>query len=83
MNLRCDNYFVEDEAWHEAADRYAGFLEQNKDKKVVLLELGVGFNTPVFCFLRTGKSKTKTLRKQRNSGHLQILTIDYEERRCA
>ena len=47
MNLRCDNYFVEDEAWHEAADRYAGFLEQNKDKKVVLLELGVGFNTPI------------------------------------
>ena len=47
MNLRCDNYFVEDEAWHEAADRYTGFLEQNKDKKVVLLELGVGFNTPI------------------------------------
>lgn len=47
MNLRCDNYFVEDEAWHEAADRYAGFVEQNKDKKVVLLELGVGFNTPI------------------------------------
>lgn len=47
MNLRCDNYFVEDETWHEAADRYAGFLEQHKDKKVVLLELGVGFNTPI------------------------------------
>lgn len=48
MNLRCDNYFAEDEAWHEAADRYADFLEQNKDKKVVLLELGVGFNTPAY-----------------------------------
>ena len=47
MNLRCDNYFVEDEAWHEAADRYADFLEQNRNKKVVLLELGVGFNTPI------------------------------------
>lgn len=47
MNLRCDNYFVEDEAWHEAADRYAGFLERNKEKNVVLLELGVGFNTPI------------------------------------
>ena len=47
MNLRCDSYFVEDEEWHEAADRYADFLEQNKDKKVVLLELGVGFNTPI------------------------------------
>lgn len=51
MHLRCDNYFVEDEAWHEAADRYADFLEQNKGKKVVLLELGVGFNTPVIIRL--------------------------------
>lgn len=47
MHLRCDNYFVEDEQWHEAADRYADFLEQNKGKKVVLIELGVGFNTPI------------------------------------
>ena len=47
MHLRCDNYFVEDETWHKAADRYADFLEENKDKNVVLLELGVGFNTPV------------------------------------
>lgn len=47
MHLRCDNYFVEDEQWHEAADRYADFLEQNRGKKVVLIELGVGFNTPV------------------------------------
>lgn len=47
MHLRCDGYFVEDEAWHEAADRYAEFLQQNRSKKVVLLELGVGFNTPI------------------------------------
>lgn len=47
MNLRCDNYFVEDEEWHEAADRYADFLKMNKGKNVVLLELGVGFNTPI------------------------------------
>lgn len=47
MHLRCDNYFAEDEKWHEAADRYADFLVQNKTKRVVLLELGVGFNTPI------------------------------------
>lgn len=47
MHLRCDQYFVEDEAWHETADRYAGFLEQNKGKNAALFELGVGFNTPV------------------------------------
>ncbi len=51
MHLRCDNYFVEDEAWHEAADRYADFLEQNEAKKVVFIELGVGFNTPIIIRL--------------------------------
>lgn len=47
MHLRCDNYFVEDEDWHKAADRYADFLASIEKKKVVLLELGVGFNTPI------------------------------------
>lgn len=51
MNLRCDQYFVEDEAWHQAENRFSDFLqsmtEAAKDgRKVVLLELGVGFNTP-------------------------------------
>ncbi len=46
MNLRCDDFFVEDEAWHEAANRYVDFLKEVKEKNVVLLELGVGFNTP-------------------------------------
>ena len=46
MHLRCDNSFVEDESWHAAADRYADFIEKCRDKKTVLLELGVGFNTP-------------------------------------
>ena len=83
QNLRCDDTFVEDEGWHRAAERYENFLRTRQGQKIVFLELGVGFNTPVICSLRTGKSETKTLRKQRNSGHLQILTIDYEERRCA
>ena len=83
MNLRSDDKFVEDEGWHRAAERYENFLRTRAGEKILFLELGVGYNTPVFCPLRTGKSETKTLRKQRNSGHLQILTIDYAERRCA
>lgn len=35
-----------DEAWHSAANRYYDFLERARDKKIVLLELGVGFNIP-------------------------------------
>lgn len=82
-NLRCDEKFAEDEGWHQAAERYESFLRTRSGQRILFLELGVGYNTPVFCSLRTGKSETKTLRKQRNSGHLQILTIDYAERRCA
>lgn len=47
MHLRCDQYFVEDENWHEAAKRYGDFLKKLTNKRGVLLELGVGFNTPV------------------------------------
>ena len=46
MNLRKDNYFVQDDAWYEAEERFAAFLSEAIDKKLVLMELGVGFNTP-------------------------------------
>ncbi|MBO5484677.1 MAG: Sir2 silent information regulator family NAD-dependent deacetylase [Lachnospiraceae bacterium] len=46
MNLRSDQHFVEDEAWHEAEKRFGEYLSECLDKKTVLLELGVGFNTP-------------------------------------
>ena len=47
MNLRADETFVEDEGWHDAADRYAGFLQSHEGKHVLFLELGVGGNTPM------------------------------------
>lgn len=46
MNLRSDEKFVEDEGWHQAAERYNRFIN-NIDGKVLFLELGVGYNTPV------------------------------------
>ncbi len=46
MNLRSDDKFVEDEGWHVACERYEKFLSENENKKVLFLELGVGFNTP-------------------------------------
>lgn len=47
MNLRADDKFVEDEGWHKAAERYADFIRSRKNSRVLYLELGVGFNTPV------------------------------------
>ena len=47
MNLRADNTFVQDEGWYEAHHRYEDFVRRHKGMKVVYLELGVGYNTPV------------------------------------
>ena len=47
MNLRSDDKFVEDEGWHRAAERYANFLRTRDGQKILFLELGVGYNTPV------------------------------------
>lgn len=46
MNLRCDQYFVEDEEWHNAENRFEDFLNECLKEKTALLELGIGFNTP-------------------------------------
>lgn len=46
MNLRCDSTFVEDDGWEAASARYSSFLRNNTGRKVLFLELGVGFNTP-------------------------------------
>lgn len=47
MNLRADDKFVEDEGWHKAAQRYSDFIRSRKNSRVLYLELGVGYNTPV------------------------------------
>ena len=45
-NLRKDANFVQDELWYEQNKRYEDFINKNNNKKVLLLEFGVGFNTP-------------------------------------
>ena len=47
MNLRCDDTFVEDDGWHRAAERYENFLRTRAGGKILFLEFGVGYNTPV------------------------------------
>lgn len=47
-NLRCDEYFVEDDGWFRAKERYVNYLNKYKDKKILFLELGVGYSTPVW-----------------------------------
>ena len=46
MNLRKDANFVQDKNWYRQSEKYEDFLYRSKGKNVVLLEIGVGFNTP-------------------------------------
>lgn len=46
MNLRSDDKFVEDEGWHQAAERYSEFLRRHENVKILFLEAAVGMNTP-------------------------------------
>lgn len=46
VNLRKDGNFVQDDEWYRESKNYDKFVNNNKDKKLLLLELGVGFNTP-------------------------------------
>ena len=47
MNLRCDDTFVEDDGWHRAAERYENFLRTRTGGKILFLDFGVGYNTPI------------------------------------
>lgn len=46
VNLRCDDTFVEDDNWYKMQNKYDDFIKNNSEKNVLLLEFGIGFNTP-------------------------------------
>lgn len=47
VHVRKNQFFVQDEAWEQAAQRYESFMNRYADHgKVALLELGIGYNTP-------------------------------------
>ena len=48
MHLRVDSSFVQTDEWYEAEGRYQDFVAKIPDEPTLLLELGVGWNTPVW-----------------------------------
>jgi NAD-dependent SIR2 family protein deacetylase len=46
VNIRKDMNFLEDTNWNISNSRYKRFISNIGDKRIVLLELGVGYNTP-------------------------------------
>lgn len=46
VNLRKNQFFVQDKNWYQSDQLYKQFLEKSENNKIVFIELGVGFNTP-------------------------------------
>lgn len=46
VNVRTDANFIQDDNWYRQDRKYSDFLDNTKNKNVLLIELGVGFNTP-------------------------------------
>jgi len=46
VNLRKDNFFVQDTNWHTSETNYRKFISGTEGKSTLFLELGVGYNTP-------------------------------------
>lgn len=82
MNLRCDNTFVEDDHWHIQAQKYHQFVEKSKSKRLLLIELGVGFNTPTiirFPFEQMAAQFTNTALVRFNRDQPQLMFSDVRE----
>lgn len=88
MNLRKDANFVQDENWYKQAKQYDQFLDEIKDKNVILLEMGVGFNTPgiirfPFEQMTYQHLKTTLIRMNKDypmvSQEIQNKTISFDE----
>ncbi len=75
MNLRADDKFVEDEGWNAACERYEAFINAHKQGKVLYLELGVGYNTPVII-------KYPFWRLTAQNGRAVYACINYGEAFC-
>ncbi len=70
-NLRADSSFIEDEGWHRASENYYEFLQINKDRHILFLELGVGMNTPMiikYPFWQMTKENKKAVYASINYG---------------
>lgn len=82
MNLRKDDKFVQDENWYKQLKAYKDFLKEMKNKNVVLLEIGVGFNAPGiirFPFEKMTMENSKTRLIRINKDYLKCF-LDIEDK---
>lgn len=72
-HLRADGFFVETDDWHAAQQRYQAFAERTRGSRTVLLELGVGWNTPVWI-----RYPFENVTQMLGPDHAPLVRINYD-----
>lgn len=72
-HLRADGFFVETDDWHAAQQRYQAFAERTRGSRTVLLELGVGWNTPVWI-----RNPFENVAQMLGPDHAPLVRINYD-----
>lgn len=77
VNLRKDDHFVQDAHWHESYERYQAFMQKACHRNTLLLELGVGYNTPTII-----RFPFERLASQADNITLVRINRDYAEKQA-
>ena len=75
--------FLQGKKYEEEYEKISKYIQKNKDRKILLIELGVGRMTPVLRSLSTRRKLRKNMVKQQIQGYLFNKSTKYGERRCA
>ena len=78
VNLRKDGHFVQDVHWYESRERYRAFMQKACRENTLLLELGVGYNTPAII-----RFPFEELASQYGNITLVRINRDYPEKQAA
>ena len=74
VHIRKDCYFVQDDQWYASYKRYQDFIEKACPCHTLLLEIGVGYNTPTII-----RFPFERLATQRENTTLVRINRDYPE----
>ena len=77
VHVRKDQYFVQDDQWYASYKRYQDFMEKACPCHTLLLEIGVGYNTPTII-----RFPFERLAVQRGNTTLVRINKDYPNAQC-
>lgn len=78
LHVRKDSHFIQDSRWYECLDRYRSFLRKAAQGRTLLLEVGVGYNTPTII-----RFPFERMAVQNDNVTLVRINRDYPEKQAA